>query len=324
MLDEFKNSQFVSYSLLVNAIRNNKLSHAYLIDANGYDKSFDFVMAFVKAILCGGCSNFAELSDEEVNLCRRIDNNNFPEIKVIESDTAIIKKEQLLELQSDFSLSSIEGNYRIYIIKDCDKMNKQAANCLLKFLEEPTSGVIAILITNKFNKLLSTIISRCQVIRLNNIITFSDKSTLENFALITSDNKEEFDSFVGDSSFKKLIDDVICFIDYFEENGLDTLIYMKDKWHTKFSTREEVRLAFLLMIYFYYDVFKYKIGNDSKCFFCDRVDFVKKCANINSVSSILKKLDVVNYGYEMVNYNLNLNLLLDDVVIRLGDNCEYC
>ena len=40
---------------------------------------------------------------------------------------------------------------------------------------------------------------------------------------------------------------------------------------------------------------------------------------MNSIDSILHKIEVVNYGYEMINYNLNMNLLLDDIVIRLGD-----
>ena len=51
--------------------------------------------------------------------------------------------------------------------------------------------------------------------------------------------------------------------------------------------------------------------------------FIEKCANINSFESILHKIDVVSYGYEMINCNLNVNLLLDDIVIRLGDVHEY-
>lgn len=318
MLDDFKDSQFIAYSLLSNAIRNNKLSHAYLIDANHYEAAFDFVLSFVKSIICGDNHN-----DSECILCQRIQNNNYPELKIIESDSSVIKKEQLLELQSDFSRSSIEGNYRIYIIKDCDKMNKQAANCLLKFLEEPVPGIIAILLTNNFNKILSTIISRCQIIRLNNIVSLNSNSTLENFALVCCDNKNDFLIFLNDKSKVELINFVISFLDYFEENGLDTLLYMKNLWYNKISTREDTSLAMLLIIYFYYDLLKYKLNNN-KYFFCDKIEFIDKCANMNSIDSILYKIGVINYGYEMINYNLNMNLLLDDIVIRLGDIHECC
>ena len=312
MLNKFKKEQFVAYSLLNNAIKNDKLSHAYLIDANHYDDSYNFILSFVKDIICG------QDHEKDCILCQRINNNNYPELKIIESESNVIKKEQLLELQSDFSRSSIEGNYRIYIIKDCDKMNKQASNCLLKFLEEPNPGIIAILVTNNFSKLLTTIVSRCQVIRLNNIVSLKSNSTLENFALINTDNKDDFVDFFNNEKMIQIIEDMLYFMDYFEENGLDILIYMKKLWYNKFSTREDARLVVMLMVYFYYDLLNYKINND-KYFFCDKLEFIEKCANMNSIESILHKIDVVNYGYEMINYNLNMNLLLDDIVIRLGD-----
>lgn len=321
MLEDFKDSQFIPYSLLTNAIKNNKLSHAYLIDTNKYEKSFDFVLSFVKSILCKlHYTNFNDCGD--CNLCRRIENGNYPELKIIESEGAVIKKEQLLELQSDFSLSSIEGNYRIYIIKDCDKMNKQASNCLLKFLEEPVSGVIAILLTDNFNKLLCTIISRCQIIRLNNEFALNYSSSLENLASIKTYNKVSFDDFIGDEANLNLVLGVIDFLNYVEENGIDSLLYIKDLWYSKFSTRDEYKTAFLLMIYFYYDVLKLKLGNSSY-FFCDKLEMVEKIAGLNSVETLLKKIEIVGYGYEMINYNLNINLLLDDIVIRLGDAHEY-
>lgn len=318
MLDKFKDSQFIAYSLLSNAINFNKLSHAYLFDANGYDESFDFVLSFIKTILLKNNENI-----EKTVLCNRIDNNNYPELKIIESDSSVIKKEQLLELQSEFSLSSIEGNYRIYIIKDCEKMNKQASNCLLKFLEEPVDGVIAILITNNFSKILSTIISRCQVIRFNKVVSFSKNSTVENLALVCCDSKYEFNQFMENDNNINLINSVINFLNYFEENNFDTLIYMKKLWYNNFSSRDEVGLVFKLIIYFYYDVLKYKFGF-SEYFFCDNVDFIKKIADVNSVDVILNKIEIINYGSEMINYNLNINLLLDDIIIRMGDLNAYC
>jgi len=318
MLAKFKDSQFIAYSLLNNAIKNNKLSHAYLFDANNYDGVFDFVMTFVTAILCGK----HDYDEDNCLLCQRIRNNNYPELKIIESDSSVIKKEQLLELQSDFSRASIEGNYRIYIIKDCDKMNKQASNCLLKFLEEPVEGIIAILITNNFSKLLSTIISRCQVIRLNNILSVVGSSTLENLAVVCCDNKSSIELFMNDNTKVDLIESFLYFIDYFEEFGLDSLLYMKKLWYNNFLTKEDSRLAFLLMVYFYYDLFNYHIGT-SKYFFCDKLDFIEKCSVNNSIDVLLKKIEIASYGYEMINNNLNINLLLDDIIIRLGDVNEH-
>ena len=101
------------------------------------------------------------------------------------------------------SVPFLKVNDRIYIIKDCDKMNKQASNSLLKFLEEPVPGIIAILMTNHIGKLLDTIISRCQLIRLHRVVSLNANSALENLALISCDSTDQVDGagFRG-SSFK--------------------------------------------------------------------------------------------------------------------------
>ena len=95
MLDDFKDSQFVAYSLFNNAINSDKLSHAYLIDTNYFDGAFDFVLAFVKSILCKfHYTNFNSCLD--CNICQRIQNNNYPELKIIETDSLVIKKEPVI------------------------------------------------------------------------------------------------------------------------------------------------------------------------------------------------------------------------------------
>lgn len=317
MFDNFKDSQFVAYSLLCNSIRNNKLSHAYLIDGNNNECAFDFVLALVKMIICDKhYSNFDKCAN--CNKCNRIDDGNYTEVKIIETASLIIKKEQLLELQSDFSRTSIEGDNRVYIIKDCEKMNKQAANSLLKFLEEPEEGIIAILFTNNINKVLGTIVSRCQLIKLSKDIIVNQDKTLINFANVCCDNSRDIDNFLKDESKEKYIVNVLDFINYYEENGLDVIIYLKKMWYNNFLVREDNIFALLLMVNFYYDVlkFKYRI---SDYFFADYLDFVQKVATSNDICEIIRKIELCIEKYEMIKCNLNINLLIDDMIIRLGE-----
>ena len=317
MFDNFKDSQFVAFSLLTNSIKNNKISHAYLIDGNSNEHAFDFVMSLVKVILCKyHYTNFDKCGS--CNLCNRIDSGNYPEVKIISSDSLVIKKEQLLELQSDFSKISVEGDYRIYIIKDCDKMNKQASNSLLKFLEEPEEGIIAILLTNNINKVLKTIVSRCQLITLAKDRHFNSDSTLKNFAYSFCSSQEEIDNFLEDQSKKDMIEAIIKFILYYEENGLDIMIYLKKMWYNNFLTRDDNIMAVFLMVLFYFDVFKYKYSlNDY--FFCDYLDELKNVSNANSLDDILKKIDKCVEIKENLEYNLNTNLTIDNLVIGVGE-----
>ena len=78
MLDDYKDIQDIAYSLLVNSIFKEKLSHAYLVNANNYDKCYDFVKAFVKTIVCD--KHYTSCSDcSNCNKCIRIDNNSYSE-----------------------------------------------------------------------------------------------------------------------------------------------------------------------------------------------------------------------------------------------------
>lgn len=317
MFDNFKSSQFIAYSLLKNAVDGGKLSHAYLIDGNNNDDAFDFVMAFVKFIVCGNSYTNNSLCGS-CNICSRIDDGNYPEVKIVENDSLVIKKEQLLDLQRDFSLTAVEGKYRIYVIKDCDKMNKQSSNSLLKFLEEPDDNIIAILFTNNINNVLSTIISRCQLIKLvksNNVLS---SNSLLNFASSFCDNKRDVDKFIEDESKKKIIEDVMNFILFYEKNGLDTIIYLKKMWYNNFQMREDSIFAMFLIVNFYYDVLKYKYGFDDY-FFKDYMDNIESVSVINSMNSILYKIELSSKKYDDLRCNLNVNLLIDDLVIRLGE-----
>ena len=317
MFDDFKDNQFIAYSLLSNSIKNNKLSHAYLIDGNNNEYAFDFVMSFVKMIACDyNYSNFDNCKN--CNKCSRIELGNYTEVKIVETDSLVIKKEQLLELQSDFSKTSIEGSKRIYVIKDCDKMNKQASNCLLKFLEEPEDNIVAVLFTNHLNNILNTIISRCQVVKLNKENIKLYESTIKNIASISCDTRKEIEEFISNDENYKIINDILRFIDYYEEFNLDIMLYLKKMWYNNFPTRENSIFAILLMVYFYYDVLKYKFGM-SEFFFYDNLDIISKISNCNDENNIIKKIDVCIQSYESLKFNVNVNLLIDDMIIKLGE-----
>lgn len=327
MLDDYKERQDIAYSLILNAIKRNRLSHAYLFNANGNDNVMDFVFSFIKTILCD--NNYTCISEKcgSCNKCNRIKNNNYPEIKIIESDSFVIKKEQLIELQSEFSRSSIEGKYLVYIIKDCEKMNKQASNSILKFLEEPVDGIIAVLVTNNLSKILETISSRCQIINLkkddnySSIDNYKDKEVVSLFCK-DDENNEVNVTFYFYYLFFEFVDFVIKFFDDVDMQGFDIFIDMKNRWYDKIQSREEFENALSLMLILYYDVLKIKVGCTDFVFW-NYKDLIDKYVKANSIDSILKKIDIFNYGVEVVRYNLNVNLLSDDIVIRLGEIDEY-
>lgn len=145
-------------------IENNKVSHAYLIEINDYDTDKKYIFDFIKMILCN--ISYEKLEKENNNIIDLIDNNDYPDIKVIEPEGSTIKKSQMIDLQKDYSNKSLLGGKRIYVVKEADKLNPASANTILKFLEEPEEDIIAILLTTNRYKIIETILSRCQILTL--------------------------------------------------------------------------------------------------------------------------------------------------------------
>jgi len=157
-------------------IKNNKVSHAYLIEVDNYNEDLTYIYDFIKMILCN--CYYHDIKNKDYDVARLIDDGNYPDIKIIEPDGSWIKKGQLLELLRDYSNTSLIGSKRIYIIKNAEKLNSSSANTILKFLEEPEDNIVAFLLTDNRYHVLDTILSRCQVLTLKeNKFVIEDKDS---------------------------------------------------------------------------------------------------------------------------------------------------
>ncbi len=139
--------------------RENKLSHAYLIETNNLEETYKDVLELCKKI---ECPFEYSLSCNNCNICNLIDLNNHPNVYTLEPDGLNIRKEQIINLKERFSTMPIYSKYNIYIIKWAEKLNEASENSLLKFLEEPEDNILGFLLTESKDKLLSTVVSRCQ------------------------------------------------------------------------------------------------------------------------------------------------------------------
>lgn len=94
--------------------------------------------------------------------CKKIISGNHPDLLQIHPSGNLIKIAQVRELINSLLLKNYEARYRVVIISNADKMNKEASNALLKVLEEPPKDTFFILTSCQPSDLLPTILSRCQ------------------------------------------------------------------------------------------------------------------------------------------------------------------
>lgn len=299
MLDDFQFTQPLAYKMLKNTIKKNRCSHAYIIETNGTENALEFSKSFSKYLFCP----YSYTNNENCNdctICHQIDNNLYLDLKIINPDGIWIKKNQMKELEEEFNNKSILGNKRIYIINHADKMNVMAANTILKFLEEPESNIVALLIVDNIYNLLPTIISRCQIITLqkNNL---SNNYNLEN---------------INDSNLEEKIDTCINFVSYLENYGIDTVCKENKLWFKFFKEKENNMLGLSIMLYFYKSILDFKLSIENNNY--SKYNDIKKIiANKNSINNICAKIDTVFKAREKIKYNMNANLLIDKLIFDL-------
>lgn len=316
MLDEFFNEQPIVYRVLTNSVKNDRYSHAYLFELNGYSMGFDLALAFAKFLLCPHNYTNNTLCNK-CSQCNNIDDHNFIELKIIEPDGQWIKKEQLEELQDEFNKKSIIGSKKVYIINQADRMNVSASNSLLKFLEEPPEDIIAILVTDNMYQLLNTIISRCQIISFEKNKYNNELHSVNKIAYTLYKNNEEANDFINNNGIK-YIDEVIEYVNSIEKRKSKTIAYKNKEFLEIFNDREKIRVAFNLFVMYYKDILNRILELDCN-YFDDYLDSVDKIVNLNTVNSISKKIKIIVDLSINIKFNVNASLLMDKLAIKLSE-----
>ena len=321
MLEKFKEQQPVAYKIVKNSLDNSHYAHAYLIETNGYDKGLQFAIVFAKLLLCPKYNNGQVICQDCIQ-CKMIDDNNYPELSMISPDGSLIKKEQLTELQEEFTKKSLIGNKKVYIINKAETLNIYSANTILKFLEEPPEGIIAILVTKNKFQLLDTIVSRCQIISLNGQVDFKQYATTrDKIGQLLTDDETEYLSFIENDSNDERINSVVRFFELYEKKHKKILLYLNEYWFTHFNDKELFNQALMIGVYFYKDVLNYKINNDIEIF-NDYEDTICQIADLNEVTEIIRKINTISENRKFLDNNANLNLLIDKIIIELEEGVK--
>ena len=310
MLDDYKESQPIVYQILKNAIINDKCSHAYLIETGGFYDSFNFTMSFIKSLLCPQ----KKLTKENCGNCHQcevINSKNFPEIEIIAPDGLWIKKEQLQKLQKEFNTKALIGNKRVYIITKADRLNKSAANSILKFLEEPDNNLVAILLADNIYNVLSTIRSRCQILKLKSSnISKENLTPIQKLKQITITQNS-----IVDENIDNKIEKVITFVNYYEKNHLNVLLYIGKLWNEYITSKDEYEIAFEIMITYYKDILNYILNKPLEVFEIN--EEIQNIASINTKEEICRKINKLIELKELIKYNINTSLLMDKLIMSL-------
>jgi DNA polymerase-3 subunit delta' len=150
--------------LLAKSLKQGNFNHAYLFSGPEHVGKFTLAKMFALSAIAGGeltvdvdNFNYDALLDLLVVTPEVVEKNNVSKQRDISIETIRDVKQRL-------SLFPYHGKYKVLIVDDAHKMNVSAQNGLLKILEEPNETTVIILVTHEIDRILPTILSRCQMI----------------------------------------------------------------------------------------------------------------------------------------------------------------
>ena len=170
-------------SLLQHSLQQETLAHAYLLVGPRHVGKMTLALELAKALNCDA----AEPPCGECASCQKIASAKHADVQIIgvqyvnsaEAKPRVeISIDQIRELQHSASLPPFEGRYKVFIIDGAELLSIEAANCLLKTLEEPVGKVIFILLTINDRLLPQTVVSRCQRLELSPLATAEVETVL--------------------------------------------------------------------------------------------------------------------------------------------------
>ncbi len=170
--------------LLRRTLAAQQVRHAYLFTGPDHIGKTLLIHRFAQTLLCTGGPDPHVAPQEPCNTClacRKVLHGNHPDLHIIAKapDKQFILIEQIRALQSDSARRTLEGRRNVFIIQGAHEMNMQAANCLLKTLEEPEPDVVLLLTVPDPGLLLPTILSRVQQVSMHLLTSSQIKNALE-------------------------------------------------------------------------------------------------------------------------------------------------
>jgi DNA polymerase-3 subunit delta' len=148
------------------ALKSNRLPQAYIFyGPEGIGKA-SMALLLAKAL---NCSSFNGDICDKCNSCYKIEKRIHPDVQIFHPEGKEISIEQMRYLSNQINLKPFEGKFKVYIIDPAEQMSIEAANALLKTLEEPPANSLIILIATHLSALLPTIRSRCQLLHFSTI-----------------------------------------------------------------------------------------------------------------------------------------------------------
>lgn len=318
-------------ALLEHSLATSNVAHAYLfIGAQNIGK-MTLALDLARALNCEGRA----IPCSECQPCNKISNGKHADITIIGLNSANSSEETkqraeisidyIRELQRNASLPPYEGKYKIFIIDGAEYLSSEAANCLLKTLEEPPPRVVILLLTANEQQLLPTLVSRCQRIELQLMTTSEIERVLVGLYRVDNDKARLLarlsQGCIGralkaltDDSYLSRREQIFSEMFYLLDVGWDERFTYAAKLATNRRLAEEVINMWLLL---WRDIMLIKCNCWQNITNVDQTSALERWASTLSLPQIRNFIESLEQSLSRIALNANLRLVLEVLMLEM-------
>ena len=311
-----------------NAVREDKVSHAYILNGERGAGKKMLANLFAATLLCekGGpdpCN--------ECHSCRQAESGNHPDIiKVTHEKPNSISVDDIREqVNNMIMIKPYQGPYKVYIIPQADMMTPQAQNALLKTIEEPPEYAVIMLLTENADTLLPTINSRCVMLKLRNIKdTLIKKYLMETMQVpdykadmctaFAQGNMGRAIMLANSEHFNEIRDEAVQLLKYINEMELSEIVQAVSRIT---AYKLEINDYLDIIMIWYRDVLLYKATKDmDKVVFKDQIKYIKERAKRSSYEGIELIIESLEKAKARLKANVNFDLVMELLFLTIKEN----
>ncbi|MFA8439002.1 DNA polymerase III subunit delta' [Pueribacillus sp. YX66] len=324
---DLKKKQSYAVTLLVNSLKKDRLSHAYIFEGSKGTGKVAVAKTLAKTLFCSqldGAEPCHECRD-----CRRIDSNNHPDVRIFSPESGkSITIEQIEQLLKEFSYRGSESKRRLFVIEHANRMTQVAANRLLKFIEEPAEQETVILITEQLQQMLPTIVSRCQTVSFKPLLSSELTHKLEENAVSKSlaklasaltDDYETAYEMAEDELFAQARKLVIQLMEEVLDRPSQVFLTIHEKWSPLFKDREQMELGLDLFLLWFRDVISLHLKKDEQVIFAQERELLGRYQLRYTVQQVARQMEIVLEAKKHLNANVNPQLVIEHAVLKLQE-----